>query len=85
VTREDHHAKARRYLDEARLTVTTAQHDLVLATCRGSGATYRCGHSPIHGWWCNCPAKSECAHVAALKLVTVIPETSTNTKRRGAR
>jgi SWIM zinc finger len=44
----------------------------VMAEVRGSGAVYAAGHGP-KGWSCDCPAKSKnCAHVLALKLVTVL-------------
>ena len=75
MSREDHVSKGRRYVAEGRLTITRVQLDHVTATCRGSGAIWRCGHAPNHGWWCDCPAKSECAHISALQLVVVVPGT----------
>lgn len=72
--REDARTKGVRYVSEGRLTVTRVDGDHVVATCRGAGAIYRCGHNPSRGWWCNCPARSTCAHVHALCLVTVINE-----------
>lgn len=70
--REDARTKGRRYVAEGRLTVTRADGDHVIATCRGNGAIYRLGHNPSRGWWCTCPARGTCAHVHALGLVTVI-------------
>ena len=67
MSREDAVTKGRRYASEGRLTVTRAERDLVVAVCRGSGAIHRCGHAPAHGWWCTCPSKSLCSHVAALQ------------------
>lgn len=64
-------AKARRYLSEGRLTVRLVDGDTVRATCRGAGAVYELGHDEAARWWCTCPARTPCAHVAALQLVTV--------------
>lgn len=70
--REGHEAKGKRYLGEARLTVTKVQGYDVGAVCRGSGAFYRLGHRPGAGWWCSCPARSRCAHLYALQLVVTV-------------
>jgi uncharacterized Zn finger protein len=72
VTRETTAQKATRYLAEGRLVVTRVDGDHVAACCRGNGEVYRCGHQPGHGWWCNCPARTDqCSHLAALRLVVV--------------
>lgn len=76
MTRENAEAKGRRYLVEGRLMVTTLDHEHVTATARGSGHLYRCGHNAADGWWCTCPARSRCAHLVALQLVTVRKGTS---------
>lgn len=68
--RENAATKGRRYLTEARLTVTRVTGDFVAATCRGAGTLYELGHDR-DGWWCNCPARSTCAHLHALQAVTV--------------
>jgi hypothetical protein len=72
--REAVDVKARRYLVEARLVVRYVDDEEVRATCRGGGDVYALGFALSHGgWWCGCPARSRCAHVAALQLVTVRP------------
>jgi len=68
--RESVEDKARRYLCEARLTVTAVDGDTVTAVCRGSGEIYECGHDPARGWHCSCPAR-RCAHLLALQSVTI--------------
>lgn len=63
--------KARRYLSEGRLTVTSLHGRRVRATCRGGGGTtYRLGFDR-GSWWCECPAYGRCSHLDALQLVTV--------------
>jgi uncharacterized Zn finger protein len=72
--RETVAAKATRYLAEGRVTIFHVAGDHVAAEVAGDTGTWRCGRNPKRpgGWWCACPAKpGRCAHVAALKLVTV--------------
>jgi hypothetical protein len=72
--REDAAAKARRYLGEGRVRIIACDEEAgtILAEVRGNGAVYAAGHG-LKGWACGCPAKSKnCAHVLALKLVTVL-------------
>lgn len=72
MTREGASVKARRYLAEGRLTVSLVSADEIRAACRGDGALYQLGWNPADRWWCDCPAfTTGCAHLAALKLVTV--------------
>jgi uncharacterized Zn finger protein len=74
VTRESAHNKGRRYLTEGRLTIRTATRELgVVAIVRGdSGELYRTAWAPALGWSCTCPARTDrCAHLVALRLVTV--------------
>ena len=71
MTRETIESKARRYLAEARLTVTAVDGDLVTATCRGQGEQYDLGYDPARGWWCTCAARGRCAHLIALMSVTI--------------
>jgi hypothetical protein len=73
VSRENVEVKARRYLGEGRLRVLEVDEvaGTALAECRGSGALYVVSHDE-NGWRCDCPARSTCSHVAALKLVTVL-------------
>lgn len=67
--RETVDAKARRYLIEGRLVVEYAHGVHVRAQCRGQGARYLVVHDP-GGWFCSCPARSRCAHLVAVQLVT---------------
>ena len=71
--RESLDTKAARYLREGRLVVIRVDRDLIEAECRGSGEVYRLGHHPRArpGWWCSCPARGRCCHLAALQAVTV--------------
>jgi uncharacterized Zn finger protein len=71
--REDALTKGKRYLTEARLQVVTIEPDLIQATCKGSGVEWHLGWRP-GGWWCNCPARTLCAHLVALQCVTIAPE-----------
>jgi hypothetical protein len=63
--------KARNYLLQGRLVVHTAdpQTGRIRASCRGDGAVYTLGRDD-DGWYCNCPARTRCAHMVALGLVT---------------
>ena len=72
--REDALAKGRRYVAEGRLHVRLADSTGIRATCRGQGELYNLG---FHrgGWYCDCPAKTLCAHLVALQLVTIRPAT----------
>jgi hypothetical protein len=71
--RENFEAKARRYLAEGRVRICVLNEESGIATAevRGNGAVYSVRHDE-HGWACDCPARTECAHVAALKCVTVL-------------
>lgn len=45
----------------------------IVAVCRGdSGEIHRLGYRDSR-WWCECPAKTQCAHLYALQLVCVGP------------
>lgn len=68
--------KSRRLLTEGRLIVHKVEVDrgMVYAECRGdSGAVYKLGFDPRGqgDWRCSCPARGDCAHLKALKLVVV--------------
>ena len=69
--RENAAAKGRRYLTEGRVIVTAARAGhYVRAAIRGDGTVYRAGWD-AGTWWCRCPARTDqCAHLAALRLVT---------------
>lgn len=70
--------KARRYLTEGRIVVEKrdAQTGLVVATCRGSEATYHLGYDPRRNQWrCTCRApQGRCAHLVALRLIVPQPD-----------
>ncbi len=69
MTRENAEAKGRRYVAEGRLCVREVTGDRISATCRGTGATHDV--ACVRGrWLCSCPARSRCAHLVALQLVT---------------
>jgi uncharacterized Zn finger protein len=82
MTRETVTDKSARYLAEARLTVLRVDGDDVLAICRGSSRMYQLGHDRASGWWCNCPARAQCAHLLALMAVT-LREPATTTMKAG--
>jgi hypothetical protein len=71
MTRETIAAKSARYLAEGRLIIIRVDGDLVSATCRGDGEVYKLGHHVRRGWWCECPARGDCCHLKALRLVTI--------------
>jgi uncharacterized Zn finger protein len=60
-------------LTEGRLRVLRVENSgLIVAECRGdSGEIYRLSYDHLGRWCCGCPAKGECSHLVALKLVTV--------------
>jgi hypothetical protein len=75
MARESVDVKGRRLLTEGRLQVTRVDPDarLIVAKCRGDSAEiYDLGFDPrTNEWRCTCEARSTCAHLVALKLVTV--------------
>jgi uncharacterized Zn finger protein len=71
--RESAETKGRRYLLEGRLLVERVDSHGIAATCRGNGATYRLGYNGT-AWGCTCPARGVCAHLVAVRLVTVAPK-----------
>ena len=72
--KENLQAKAQRYLCEGRIRILFADEDngIVTADVRGSGASYTSGRDDERGWRCDCKARGECAHILALKFVTVM-------------
>jgi hypothetical protein len=67
--RENAEARGKRYLTEGRLQIREVSVSRILATCRGTGATYELGF--LNGvWFCECPARSRCSHLWSLELVT---------------
>jgi hypothetical protein len=69
--RESIAAKSVQYLGEARLTIEHVDAGAVRASCRGDGAVYAIAWSRDVGWSCSCPARRDCAHLRAVRLVTV--------------
>jgi hypothetical protein len=66
--------RGRRLVSEARLLVCLADETRIFATCRGdSGELHELGYHPNGGWYCGCPARTQCGHLYALQLVTVAP------------
>jgi uncharacterized Zn finger protein len=65
--------KGARYLTEGRLIVRALDEHggTVTADCRGNGAVYALGRDET-GWFCSCPARRDCAHLAALRLVVAV-------------
>lgn len=66
--------KAERLLIDGRLIVERVSDGWIVAHCRGdSGVVYALGYDPLKKEWrCQCPARVTCAHLKALRLVTVI-------------
>lgn len=66
-------SKASRLLIDGRLLITLCDSRIITASCRGdSGEVYALGYRDGH-WDCSCPARTACAHLSALWLVTVKP------------
>ena len=69
--RETAAAKSARYVLEGRLLIVEVDGDRIGALCRGDGALYNVGYEAGE-WRCDCLARSrQCAHLRALRLVTV--------------
>ncbi len=74
---ENAQAKGRRYLTEGRLIIDLVRgggRPLIAARARGQGAEYRLGFTDGR-WYCTCPARSVCAHLVSLQLVTTTNST----------
>ena len=74
--KESAQEKSRRYITEGRMRVLYVKPSdpRVRATCFGDGQTWRQGYDlPPRGWWCDCPAKTTCSHLLALRLVVEQP------------
>jgi hypothetical protein len=72
--------KAKRYLGEGRLTIRqfSRSSGVVAFVLGDSGLTYRTEWSPDLDWLCNCPDhKQLCAHLIALRLITVANQETT--------
>ena len=75
VARESVQDKAFRYLREGRLNIERVDKDegWVVATCRGTDASYALGFDPVvKQWRCQCPEmKGHCSHLVALRSVVL--------------
>jgi hypothetical protein len=64
--------KADVYLAEGRVVVEQVTQRMVLATVRGDGARYCVTYTERAGWSCDCPARSRCCHLLAVRKVTAV-------------
>jgi hypothetical protein len=72
--RENARDRGRRLVAEGRLILRRVDEVEILAVCRGdSGELHELGYHPSGGWWCSCMARTQCAHLVSLQLVTVAP------------
>ena len=69
MTRESADVKGRRYLTEGRVVVDVVGTGHLAATVRGDGVLHRVSFGR-GGWYCTCPAKANCSHLIAVRLVT---------------
>jgi hypothetical protein len=73
MTREDARTRGRRLVSEGRLLIRRVDGREVSAICRGeSGRIHELGFSRGR-FFCGCGARTTCAHLFALYLVTVAP------------
>jgi hypothetical protein len=70
--RENAEQRSIRYLIEGRISVDLVERDRVRALARGDGKVYRLGWDRTGGWWCECPARTRCAHLLAVGRVVTI-------------
>ena len=74
--------KGKRYVIEGRLRIERMEPTgLIVASCRGTGATYSLGYDPVRRQWrCTCSLERggkrtrRCSHLAALQLVVDEPK-----------
>lgn len=71
--RENYTTKGRRYVAEGRVNLRLVTDAEVKAVVRGGGHAYETGFDGER-WFCTCPALGECSHLAAVKLVVVVPK-----------
>lgn len=63
--------KAGRLLRTGRVTVLAVDLDQVLADVDGDSGRYQVAwRSDTGRWTCTCPARGDCSHVLAVKLIT---------------
>lgn len=75
MTREAAAVKAGRYLLEGRVVLLEVTVDTVAAVVRGDAALHRVDLDGRRGWRCSCPARTRCAHLLAVGLVTEVGRT----------
>jgi hypothetical protein len=70
--RETTQAKAARFLLGGQLRIREMHAGRITATVAGDTGTYRLGFHPRvrGGWYCTCPSRVPCSHLAALQSVT---------------
>jgi uncharacterized Zn finger protein len=68
--REGAQQKGRRYLVEGRVTVRYAGPAGIRAFVKGQGEVYSVTFEHGRGWSCSCPARTRCAHLVGVQLVT---------------
>jgi uncharacterized Zn finger protein len=74
--REDAYTRGVRLLSNGRLVVERIDGHVIEARVRGDhGEIHRLGYRPGE-WHCSCAARTWCAHLVALTLVTVRPGSS---------
>ena len=80
MTRENARSKATRYLIEGRIVITAVAPAHVTAIARGDGTLHRVTWHPHRGGWsCTCPARSDCAHLLAVRRVVAVDIDGTRT------
>jgi hypothetical protein len=75
LTRETTLEKAARLLVAGRLRVVEVEHGRVRASCRGDHGAYDLGGEG-GVWSCSCPARGDCSHLRALRLVVDQPRSA---------
>ena len=79
--RETAATKARRYLAEGRIIISTAEPGKVLAIARGTGQIHHAGYS-AGSWWCTCETPNDrCSHIRAIQTITAPDLPAIHTER----
>lgn len=78
--------KALRYIAEGRVRVLVVRGERVFAEVHGSREfPYHAGEDASGRSWCNCPARRDCAHLVALRMVLAPREDRRAFVRGGAK
>lgn len=80
----DIRAKALAYLRDGKVRVLTAsafdrRPHLVIAHVDGHSSTHKVRFTSTGRWLCTCPLTTDCAHIAAVQLVTGHPSAAQKT------